>query len=175
MIEWCVDSISVSEEDEPQIQSSIVIIKYNENNYFFYGKKDDYIEELKKDIVKKILDHVPSELEFNSYSLSYNGLILEGSKTIEEYNIIGKEIDCIDEYDSHICVYDIFDDFQKYVHFDTSITISKVLQCVVGKCADEYFLTKKGSSIVLRNALSSSTDVTRINFFVLYCSILSFW
>ena len=66
-----------------------------------------------------------------------------------------------------ICVYDILDDFQKDIHFNTSISIAKVLQCVVGKCADEYFLTEKGSSIVLRNALSSSTDVTRI---ILFCA-----
>ena len=165
MIEWYVDSISVSEEDESQNLSSIVTVKYNDIIYSFYGNKDRYVEELKKDVVKKILDHVPSELEFNSHSLSYNGSTLEESKTIEECNIIGKEVDCYEENDSHICVYDIFDDFQQDIRFDTSITISEVLQCVVGKCADEYFLTKKGSSIVLRNALSSSTDVTLILLF----------
>lgn len=166
-IERRVDSISLSEEDESQILSSIVIVNYKDNKYSFYGNKDSYIEELKKDVVKKILDHVPSELEFNCFSLSYNGLTLEESKTIEECKVIGKEIDCNEEDDSHICVYDILDDFQKDIHFNTSISIAKVLQCVVGKCADEYFLTEKGSSIVLRNALSSSTDVTRI---ILFCA-----
>lgn len=160
----------MSDEEESPAMSSYVIVSYNDKKYYINGNEDSHIEELKKDVVMNILGHAPSLTECAHYSLFYNGLALEESKTIQEYSIIEKEIDCKIVSNYHIRVYNVFDELEKDISFGSPISIANVLHCVSADCADEYFLTRKGSSIVLRNNIYKSTDVTRIYMFVYYCS-----
>ena len=97
----------MSDEEESPAMSSYVIVSYNDKKYYINGNEDSHIEELKKDVVMNILGHAPSLTECAHYSLFYNGLALEESKTIQEYSIIEKEIDC-KKYPTIIFVFTMF-------------------------------------------------------------------
>ena len=110
--------------------------------------------------MKKLIGHVPSQDELSRYTLRLNGLALDEKKTVRDLKLSDCVIDLVEQEESCVHAFDSNNEEAGNIKFEGSISISKLLFDICGDVTDDCFVTLKGSSIVLVNDITTSTDVT---------------
>ena len=138
----------------------MITFKYKNKEYRFNNAAKYYLWTLKKSTLKKIIGHVPSQDELARYALRLNGLALDEKKTVRDLKLSDCVIDLVEQEENYVHAFDNNNEEVDNIKFEGSISITKLLADSIGDVADDYFVTLKGSSIVLVKDITSSTDVT---------------
>ena len=154
----------------------MITFKYKNNEYRFNNAAKYYLWTLKKSTVKKIIGHVPSQDELARYTLRLNGLALDEKnglaldekKTVRDLKLSDCVIDLVEQEESYVHAFDNNNEEVDNIKFEGSISIPKLLSDIFSDLKDDYFVTLKGSSIVLVKDITTSTDVTSRIIIVIY-------
>ena len=146
----------------------MITFKYKNIEYRFNNAAKYYLWTLKKSTVKKIIGHVPSQDELARYTLRLNGLILDEKKTVRDLKLSDCVIDLVEQEENYVHAVDNNNEEVDNIKFEGSISIPKLLSDIFSDLKDDYFVTLKGSSIVLVKDITSSTDVTSRIIIVIY-------
>ena len=138
----------------------MITFKYKNKEIRFNNAAKYYLWNLKKSTVKKLIGHVPSQDELSRYTLRLNGLALDEKKTVRDLKLSDCVIDLVEQEESCVHAFDSNNEEAGNIKFEGSISISKLLFDICGDVTDDCFVTLKGSSIVLVNDITTSTDVT---------------
>lgn len=138
----------------------MITFKYKNNEYRFNNAAKYYLWTLKKSTVKKIIGHVPSQDEQARYTLRLNGLALDEKKTVRDLKLSDCVIDLVEQEENYVHAVDNNNEEVDNIKFEGSISIPKLLSDIFSDLKDDYFVTLKGSSIVLVKDITTSTDVT---------------
>lgn len=148
------------EKDELPVETVMITFKYKNNEYRFNNAAKYYLWTLKKSTVKKIIGHVPSQDELARYTLRLNGLALDEKKTVRDLKLSDCVIDLVEQEENYVHAVDNNNEEVDNIKFEGSISITKLLSDIFSDMKDDYFVTLKGSSIVLVKDITTSTDVT---------------
>ena len=148
------------EKDELPVETVMITFKYKNNEYRFNNAAKYYLWTLKKSTVKKIIGHVPSQDELARYTLRLNDLALDEKKTVRDLKLSDCVIDLVEQEENYVHAVDNNNEEVDNIKFEGSISIPKLLSDIFSDLKDDYFVTLKGSSIVLVKDITSSTDVT---------------
>ena len=146
----------------------MITFKYKNNEYRFNNAAKYYLWTLKKSTVKKIIGHVPSQDELARYTLRLNGLTLDEKKTVRDLKLSDCVIDLVEQEENYVHAFDSNNEKVDNIKFEGSISIPKLLSDIFSDLKDDYFVTLKGSSIVLVKDITTSTDVTSRIMFVIH-------
>ena len=138
----------------------MITFKYKNKEYRFNNAAKYYLWTLKKSTLKKIIGHVPSQDELARYALRLNGLALDEKKTVRDLKLSDCVIDLVEQEENYVHAFDNNNEEVDNIKFEGSISITKLLADIFSDLKDDYFVTLKGSSIVLVKDITSSTDVT---------------
>ena len=138
----------------------MITFKYKNNEYRFNNAAKYYLWTLKKSTVKKIIGHVPSQDELARYTLRLNGLALDEKKTVRDLKLSDCVIDLVEQEENYVHAVDNNNEEVDNIKFEGSISIPKLLSDIFSDLKDDYFVTLKGSSIVLVKDITTSTNVT---------------
>lgn len=156
------------EKDELPVETVMITFKYKNNEYRFNNAVKYYLWTLKKSTVKKIIGHVPSQDELARYTLRLNGLALDEKKTVRDLKLSDCVIDLVEQEENYVHAVDNNNEEVDNIKFEGSISIPKLLSDIFSDLKDDYFVTLKGSSIVLVKDITTSTDVTSRIMFVIH-------
>ena len=142
------------------VETVMITFKYKNNEYRFNNAAKYYLWTLKKSTVKKIIGHVPSQDELARYTLRLNGLALDEKKTVRDLKLSDCVIDLVEQEENYVHAVDNNNEEVDNIKFEGSISIPKLLSDIFSDLKDDYFVTLKGSSIVLVKDITTSTNVT---------------
>ena len=150
------------------VEAAIITFKYKNKEYRYNNAAKYYLWTLKKSTVKKIIGRVPSQDELARYALRLNGLGLDEKKTVRDLKLSDCVIDLVDQGENYVHAFDSDNEEVDNIKFEGSISITKLLFNIFNDMKDDYFVTLKGSSIVLVKDITTSTDVTSRIMIVIY-------
>ena len=111
--------------------------------------------------LKYYLGHNPSSEEISEYVLSIKGKELDESKEIGKLNLSSYNLDCV-----HVKIVRVFvegKDAPQAIRFTKSISVAQILSELDGNISTHSFiLTEINSSIVLKDDITNSLDLTCI-------------
>lgn len=136
-----------------------IVVKHKNSRYRIANAAEISLRKIKVLTIQKILGHNPSNDELARFVLCMNGTELDESKTASDLNLANCVIECIEREEKCIHIYDNINKEISKVKFKKSISISEILSRVFGDMASDFYLTEKESSIVLKNDITTSTDV----------------
>ena len=123
--------------------------------------KNTLLSTLKAKYLKSVLDHKPTSEELSNYYLSHNDLELDESKQIGELNLSSYNLECMPY--QRVRIYAEGENEPQVIKFGQSISVEQIISTVVGSdFLDSCCITEIGSSIVLKNIISTSCDLARI-------------
>ena len=160
-----IGSTSIKKFEDLPVDTATITIRYKSKTYCYANGPMFYLWNLKKSTVKKILGHIPSTEELARYSLQRNGLDLDELKTGQELNLTNCVIECVEKEtkeENYINVITESNETDTRIKFDNSISVKEILTEAADSLWNEFFLTQKGSLIVLDTDITSSMDVISI-------------
>ena len=123
--------------------------------------KNVLLSTLKAKYLKYVLDHKPTSEELSNYYLNHNDLELDESKQIGELKLSSYNLECMPY--QRVRIYAEGDNEPQVITFGKSISVEQIISTVVGSdFLDSCCITEIGSSIVLKNIISTSCDLARI-------------
>ena len=109
----------------------------------------------------KLLGHQLTAEELSNYYLSNNDRELDESKQIGELKLSSYNLECMPY--QRVRIFAEGDNEPQVITFGQSISVEQIISTVVGSdFLDSCCITKIGSSIVLKNIISTSCDLARI-------------
>ena len=149
------------ENDLPVENPTVKItISMNEKKLSVSVYENSLLSTLKEKYLKYILDHKPTSEELSNYYLSHKDNELDESKQIGELHLSSYYLECMLVH--KVQVFEEGNNEPHVIKFGKSISVEQIVSTVVGSdFIDSCYLTKANSSIVLKNAISTSLDLTR--------------
>ena len=140
----------------------IVNVSMNGSTQHLYAYDDETIYSIKRSYLNSVLNYKPTQGDFIKYAFYYEGKPLGESVPVKSLNLSNYDFECHYFETSVVQVFLESEGSVKKIWFLRSIQVNEVISRVVEpKYASSYFLTLKGSPIVLSAAITTSCDVTR--------------
>ena len=151
------------EEEDLPVENPIIklSISMNGKKTSVSAYKNVLLSTLKAKYLKYVLDHKPTSEELSNYYLNHNDLELDESKQIGELNLSSYNLECMPY--QRVRIFAEGENEPQVIKFGQSISVEQIISTVVGSdFLDSCCITEIGSSIVLKNIISTSCDLARI-------------
>lgn len=138
----------------------VLTIAMNNKKLSFSLKRNVRLRNIKKYFLTKLCGHEPTSEELSNYYLSHKDNELDESKQIGELHLSSYYFECMLVHKVQVFVEG--NNEPHVIKFGKSISVEQIVSTVVGsEFIDSCYATKTNSSIVLKNVISTSLDLTR--------------